>query len=58
MVRLVFWSIIENLSTLLNKKDSFSLPQINNTLQVLTDSKWFLGLDWHRGYWQVAVHMI
>ena len=37
------------------KKDSYYVPQINETFDALTDAKWFSSLDLKSGYWQVEV---
>ena len=36
-------------------KDSYPLPHIDNTLDVLVGSQWFSSLDVSSGYWQVEV---
>ena len=35
--------------------DSYSLPRIDSTLDVLSDAKWFSVLDLKSGYWQVPL---
>jgi hypothetical protein len=35
------------------RKDSFALPQIDDTLNTLAGAKWFSTLDLNNGYWQV-----
>jgi hypothetical protein len=37
------------------KKDSYSLPRIDDTLSTLAGSRWFSTLDLKSGYWQVGV---
>ena len=36
-------------------KDSYSLPQIENTLDSLNGAVWFTVLDLKSGYWQVEM---
>jgi hypothetical protein len=38
------------------KKDSYTLPSIDDTLSTLAGSRWFSTLDLKSGYWQVGVH--
>jgi hypothetical protein len=38
------------------RKDCFPLPQIDNTLDMLTGAKWFCALDRKSGNWQVNLH--
>jgi hypothetical protein len=38
------------------KKNCFSLPWIENTLDMLAVAKWFSTLDLKSGYWQVDMH--
>jgi hypothetical protein len=40
----------------LTKEDSFPLPRITNTLNMLTRAKWFSTLNLKSSYWQVAPH--
>ena len=40
----------------MTRKDSYSLPQINNTLEALSGATWFSTLDLKSGCWQVEVH--
>ncbi|CAK1588576.1 unnamed protein product [Parnassius mnemosyne] len=37
------------------KKHSYSLPRIEDTLNVLTGVKWFSTLDLKSGYWEVEI---
>ncbi|CAK1599828.1 unnamed protein product [Parnassius mnemosyne] len=37
------------------KKDSYSLPRIDDTLDTLTGVKWFSTLDLKSGYWQAEI---
>ncbi|GBL72307.1 Transposon Ty3-I Gag-Pol polyprotein [Araneus ventricosus] len=37
----------------ITKKDSYPLPQIDDTLDALNGSQWFMALDLKSGYWQV-----
>ncbi|CAK1578305.1 unnamed protein product [Parnassius mnemosyne] len=37
------------------KKDSYPLPRIDDTLNMLTGVKWFNTLDLKSGYWQVEI---
>ena len=39
----------------ISRKDAFPLPSIDDTLDILSGSKWFSTLDLIRGYWQVEV---
>ena len=39
----------------LTRKDAYSLPRIDDTLNSLADSKWFTTLDLASGYWQVEI---
>ena len=39
-------------------KDSYSLPQIEDTLDSLNDAVWFTALDLKLGYWQVEMDEI
>ena len=36
-------------------RDSYALPRIDETLQVLQGAKWFSSLDLRSGYWQIDV---
>ncbi|CAK1604111.1 unnamed protein product [Parnassius mnemosyne] len=37
------------------EKDSYPLPRIDNTLDMLTGVKWFSTLDLKSSYWQVKI---
>ena len=39
----------------LTRKDAYSLPRIDDTLNSLAGSKWFTTLDLASGYWQVEI---
>ncbi|KAH8871863.1 Retrovirus-related Pol polyprotein from transposon 17.6 [Schistosoma japonicum] len=39
----------------ITKRDSFSLPRIDATLDVLGEAQWFSTLDLASGYWQVEI---
>ncbi|GBN76735.1 Retrovirus-related Pol polyprotein from transposon 17.6 [Araneus ventricosus] len=39
----------------ITKKDSFSLPRIDDTLDALNESQWLTTLDLKSGYWQVDI---
>ena len=39
----------------ITQKDAFPLPRIDDTLDILSGSKWFSTLDLISGYWQVEV---
>ena len=39
----------------LTMKDAYSLPHINNSLQLLGNQQWFSTMDMASGYWQVAM---
>ena len=41
-----------NLATV---KDAYPLPQIDDTLDMLAGTRWFLTLDLASGYWQVSL---
>ena len=36
-------------------KDAFPLPRIDDSLDCLSESKWFSSLDMTSGYWQVGM---
>ena len=37
------------------RKDAYSLPRVDDTLDTLAGAKWFTTLDLLSGYWQVEV---
>lgn len=40
----------------ITRKDAYPLPRIDDTLDTLTNSKWFSTLDLASGYWQIRMH--
>ena len=38
------------------RKDSYPLPQIDNTLEALSGATWFSTFDLKSDYWQLEVH--
>lgn len=41
---------------IITKKYRYSLTKVDNTLNLLTGSVWFITLDLKSGYWQVEFH--
>ena len=40
----------------LTRKDAYPLPRVDDTLDTLSGSKWFITIDLISGYWQVEVN--